>query len=144
MPLWEFDLSTLTAGAYFAAVWQVHCDLAWHPQWLLLPGHNGKLPCQLCMSSRENLFQPRRQTHPNIMSPLEWKARFTIIPRTISLWKVPGLTGLHLNPDIMHQALTNICWAVSWQFCWSTNMTVNCTSYVKSRHRALSAMILYI
>ena len=44
----------------------------------------------------------------------------------------------------MHQALTNICWAVSWQFCWSTNMTVNCTSYVKSCHRALSAIILYI
>ena len=36
------------------------------------------------------------------MSPQEWKARFIRIPRTISLWQVPGLTGLHLNPDIMH------------------------------------------
>ena len=36
------------------------------------------------------------------MSPQEWKARFIRIPRAISLWQVPGLTGLHLNPDIMH------------------------------------------
>lgn len=89
-------------GGYFACLWQIQCDLAWHPQWLLLPGHNARSPCQLCNASREELFSIDHEHHPRIMTPGEWRARFQGIPRSINLWNVPGLSGLHVSPDIMH------------------------------------------
>lgn len=89
-------------GGFFATVWQLQCDLAWHPQWLLLPGHNSNHPCHLCETHKSDLYQITRARKPHIMTPDQWRNRFTGCARTVALWEVTGLTGLHCSPDLMH------------------------------------------
>ena len=93
---------TPLAGGWFATIWLVQADLAWRPQWLGLPGHNANLPCQLCSSPKEEIFDISPTQVPKLMSKDEWLERFETSRRFVDLFTVTGLTGQHVSPDLMH------------------------------------------
>ena len=87
------------AEGFFGTVWQVQADMAWHPSWLGLPGHNSIYPCIHCQLSRDELYDVYKKkhqlnTHDDFLQVIQ--------PRKfqISLWELVG--GCHVTPDLMH------------------------------------------
>lgn len=83
-------------------LWQIQSDLAWYPTWLGLPAHNSNVPCHLCACSKEELFSISRTRKPAILSAQEWHDHFGGSSRYVALFDVPGVSGLNVNPDVMH------------------------------------------
>ena len=76
----------------------IQADLAFHPSWLGLPAHNSLEPCQLCGVHRNNLLA---RPFPRLFTADEWQACFAA-KRSPLFSEVPGLSGLAVQPDLMH------------------------------------------
>lgn len=48
------------------------------------------------------MFNINRSTQPSLLSAQEWRDHFGASSRYVALFDVPGVTGLNVNPDIMH------------------------------------------
>ena len=86
-------------GGFYAAIWLIQADLAWHPQWLGLPGHNANLPCCKCGLPKEEILQVHA-IKPNLGTNREFLERLEQRQWKIVLWDL--VPGAHVSPDIMH------------------------------------------
>jgi len=88
------------AGGFFATVWQVQADMAWHPSWLGLPGHNSLYPCVHCRLHKTELFDVKTLKKQELNTHDDFQKILDNRTFKIELWKLVG--GCHVTPDLMH------------------------------------------
>ena len=97
-PLHDLRAGQPLADGHCGILICIQADLAFHPSWLGLPAHNSLEPCQLCGVHRSKLLC---RPFPRLFTADEWQARFAA-KRSPLFSEVPGLSGLAVQPDLMH------------------------------------------